>query len=146
MVRLIYMLIFFLILKVASPPNSNFAVCISFMCTYVGVFHDIILIICGTTNSLMKMIRRMTTTTTMATTRTMHKITRAILNERDFQHFPTLDNSPSCVQYNKGGIDKLKLNTQRCTCINSVLITDDELFSQFLQHLREYPINKYQTR
>lgn len=38
-----------MILKVASPPNSNFAVCISFTRTYVGVFHDIILIISGTT-------------------------------------------------------------------------------------------------
>ena len=42
----------------------------------------------------------------------MHEIARASLNERAFQHVPTLYTSPSCVQYNKGDIDKLKLNTE----------------------------------
>ena len=50
-------------------------------------------------NSPMKVIRSMTVTTTMAAMRTMHKITRASLKERDFRHLPTLDNSPSCEQY-----------------------------------------------
>ena len=50
----------------------------------------------GLQNSPMRVVRNMTVTTTMTAMKTMHEIMRASLNERAFQHLPTLYSSPSC--------------------------------------------------